>query len=131
MRYDVQIERDESGAWLARVPSVPGCHTYGRSLRQVRHRIGEALGLWIDDADQAELAFHYHLPSAIRSELARARAARQRAAAAGGASVWDSRVLWRTPTKLPSRPGPAEELPGACRRMRSNWRDRGCRQRSS
>ena len=82
MTYDVQIERDESGAWLARVPSVPGCHTYGRSLRQVRHRIGEALGLWIDDADQAELAFHYHLPSAIRSELARARAARQRAAAA-------------------------------------------------
>jgi predicted RNase H-like HicB family nuclease len=57
MTYTVKIERDESGAWIARVPEVPGCHTYGRSLRQAKHRIREALSLWVDDADRAELHF--------------------------------------------------------------------------
>ena len=28
-RYRLVIERDESGAWIGRVPEVPGCHTYG------------------------------------------------------------------------------------------------------
>ena len=52
-RYTVVYERDESGAWNAYVPEVPGCHTYGRSLRLARERIRETLGLWVDDADQA------------------------------------------------------------------------------
>jgi predicted RNase H-like HicB family nuclease len=81
MSYEVELERDESGAWLARVPSVPGCHTHGRSLRQAKNRIREALSLWVDDADQAELTFRYRLPSATQSELRRFRIARERATA--------------------------------------------------
>ncbi|MGQ0669714.1 MAG: type II toxin-antitoxin system HicB family antitoxin [Actinomycetota bacterium] len=76
--YEVVVERDESGAWLARVPSVPGCHTYGRTLDQARRRIREALGLWIDDADNADLAFELHLPAEVRRELVRAQALRER-----------------------------------------------------
>src|SRR5207237_4953955 len=34
--YRVEVKRDEDGAWIARVPHVPGCHTYGRTLAQVR-----------------------------------------------------------------------------------------------
>ena len=30
--YEVRLSRDENGAWLAKVPSVPGCHTHGRSI---------------------------------------------------------------------------------------------------
>ena len=82
MNYEVELERDESGAWLAKVPSVPGCHTYGRSLRQAKGRIREALSLWVDDADEAGLSFRYGLPSNARSELQRVRLMRQRAAAA-------------------------------------------------
>ncbi len=78
MTYEVVLERDESGAWLARVPSVPGCHTYGRTLEQARRRVREALGLWIDDADTADLTFELHLPAEVRRELVRTHALRER-----------------------------------------------------
>jgi predicted RNase H-like HicB family nuclease len=81
MSYEVELERDERGAWLARVPSAPGCHTHGRSLRQAKNRIRQALSLWVNDADEAELTFRYRLPSAAQSELRRVRIARERAAA--------------------------------------------------
>lgn len=78
MTHQVVLERDESGAWLARVPAVPGCHTYGRTLEQARRRIREALGLWIEGADDADLAFEVHLPAEVRRELTRAHALRER-----------------------------------------------------
>jgi predicted RNase H-like HicB family nuclease len=78
-QYTVIYERDSSGAWLARVPEVPGCHTYGRSLRQARERIREALGLWVDDADQAELLPKIRLPRRAQDAVRKARAARARA----------------------------------------------------
>jgi len=78
MSYRVVIERDETVAWLARVPSVPGCHTHGRTLEQVRRRIREALELWVDDAREAELRFEVRLPTAIRRELRLARSSRDR-----------------------------------------------------
>jgi len=77
--YTVKIERDETGAWVARVPEVPGCHTYGRSLRQAKRRIREALALWVDDADQAELSFDVRLPREAARSVARARTVRDAA----------------------------------------------------
>src|SRR5882724_2254605 len=42
-------ERDpESDAWLVSIKDIPGCHTYGRTLRQAETRIREALALWLD-----------------------------------------------------------------------------------
>lgn len=79
VNYTVKIQRDESGAWIARVPEVPGCHSYGRSLRQAKGRIREALSLWVDDADEAELAFDVRLPSAIRRKVTASRRAREAA----------------------------------------------------
>src|SRR5438105_8724101 len=38
-RYRVVLERDESRAWIATVPELPGCHTYGRSLVEAKRRI--------------------------------------------------------------------------------------------
>ena len=73
-------ERDESGAWLARVAELPGCHTYGRSIRQAKRRIREALELWVDDADQAELFPKIRLPRQAQSAVRKAKAARARAA---------------------------------------------------
>jgi predicted RNase H-like HicB family nuclease len=82
MIYRVVIERDETGEWLARVPSVPGCHTHGRTLEQVRRRIREALELWVDDARTADLRFEIRLPAAIKKELDHARTTRDRSARA-------------------------------------------------
>jgi predicted RNase H-like HicB family nuclease len=78
-RYTVIYERDESGAWLARVREVPGCHTYGRSIRQAQNRIREALGLWVDDAEQAELLPRIRLPRRAQDAVRKAKAARARA----------------------------------------------------
>ena len=77
-RYRFVIERDESGAWIGRVPDVPGCHTYGQTLAQLRRRIREALSLYVDDADSAELDEHLILPKDVRGALRRNEAARRR-----------------------------------------------------
>jgi predicted RNase H-like HicB family nuclease len=77
--YRVVIERDETGAWIANVRGVRGCHTYGRTLEQVRRRIREALSLWVDDADTAELLEEIRLPGAARQAIRRSSAARTRA----------------------------------------------------
>ncbi|MEX1046167.1 MAG: type II toxin-antitoxin system HicB family antitoxin [Actinomycetota bacterium] len=82
MTYEVVVERDETGAWIARVPKIRGCHTFGRSLRQARNRIREALALWVDDADRADLRFTVRLPSEVRGELRRVSGARARSEAA-------------------------------------------------
>ena len=80
------LERDESGSWIAHVPAVPGCHTHGRSLVEARRRVREALSLWVDDAEIAELVDDVRLPrdalAAVRqSNRARARLTRLRAEA--------------------------------------------------
>ena len=45
---------------------------------QTRERIREALGLWVDDADQAELVPDIRLPRRAQTAVRRARTARAR-----------------------------------------------------
>src|SRR5437016_14664193 len=85
--YRVDIGRDENGAWIATVAGVPGAHTYGRSLRQVRARAREALSLWVDDADDADIEFELHLPRDARATLRRAFSARKAAVQSQKASA--------------------------------------------
>ncbi len=77
--YRVVYELDESGHWTATVPSVKGCHSYGRSINEARTRVREALGLFVRDAERASLVDDVRLPAAVRDLVARARAARVRA----------------------------------------------------
>jgi predicted RNase H-like HicB family nuclease len=78
-RYRVVLEPDETGSWILRVPAVPGCHTYGRTLEQARRRVREALSVWVDDAESAELEEEVRLPLDARRALRRSRAARRQA----------------------------------------------------
>jgi predicted RNase H-like HicB family nuclease len=83
MKFTVIYELDEGG-WLARIPEVQGCHTWGRSLAEARRHIREALSVCVDafpDPDkvaaEAELEDHVRLPAAARKAVdgtARARA---------------------------------------------------------
>ena len=77
--HKIHLERDENGTWIVRSPDVPGFHTYGRSLRQAKNRAREALSLWIEDADDAELEFQIHLPKQMREATRGFRQARTRA----------------------------------------------------
>jgi predicted RNase H-like HicB family nuclease len=82
MSYRIVVDRDKAAMWIARVPSVRGCHSYGRTLEQVRSRIREALSLWVDDADKADLRFDVRLPATTRNGIRRAQQARARSAEA-------------------------------------------------
>jgi predicted RNase H-like HicB family nuclease len=47
-QFDVVIERDEDGFYVASVPQLPGCHTQARSLDEVTERIREAIELCLE-----------------------------------------------------------------------------------
>jgi predicted RNase H-like HicB family nuclease len=44
-QFDVVIERDAEGYYVASVPQIPGCHTQALSLDEVNERIREAIEL--------------------------------------------------------------------------------------
>ncbi len=76
------IERDKAGFWVASVREVKGCHSQGRSIQQARERIREALGLFVENADRAELVDHVKLPREARALVGMTKAAREKASAA-------------------------------------------------
>lgn len=50
-QFDVVIERDEDGYFVASVPLIHGCHTQARSLDEVMERIREAAELCFEVQD--------------------------------------------------------------------------------
>jgi predicted RNase H-like HicB family nuclease len=46
--YDVVVERDREGYYVASVPALPGCHTQARSLDELMERIKEAIELCLE-----------------------------------------------------------------------------------
>ncbi len=46
--FNVVIEKDAEGYYVASVPSLPGCHTQARSLDTLMKRIGEAIDLCLE-----------------------------------------------------------------------------------
>ena len=46
--YDVIIERDEDGYFIASVPSLKGCHTQAKSLDKLMERTREAIALCLE-----------------------------------------------------------------------------------
>ena len=46
--FDVVVEKDEEGYYIASVPALPGCHTQARSLDELDRRIREAIELCLE-----------------------------------------------------------------------------------
>jgi predicted RNase H-like HicB family nuclease len=46
--FDVVVERDEDGFYVASVPALPGCHTQARSLDDLMERVQEAIALQLE-----------------------------------------------------------------------------------
>ncbi len=46
--FDVIVERDEDGYYVASVPALRGCHTQAKSLDVLMSRIQEAIGLCLE-----------------------------------------------------------------------------------
>jgi predicted RNase H-like HicB family nuclease len=47
-QFDVVIERDSEGFYVAHVPQLPGCHTQAQSLDEVMLRVREAIELCLE-----------------------------------------------------------------------------------
>ena len=50
-QFDVVVERDSEGFYVASVPSLVGCHTQARSLDELMGRIREAIELCLEVQD--------------------------------------------------------------------------------
>lgn len=70
------IRRDSDGSWLVSFPQVPGAHTYGRSLSQLRRRIPEVMRLWELDPERVEIVESIYLPPTLKAAVERAWASR-------------------------------------------------------
>lgn len=46
------VYQDESGAWIAEVPSLRGCGSDGKTREEALARVREAIELWIEDAQE-------------------------------------------------------------------------------
>lgn len=57
--FDVVVEKDEEGYYVASVPVLPGCHTQARSLDELMTRIREAIALCLeaDEVPEEQLNF--------------------------------------------------------------------------
>ena len=57
--FDVVVERDEGGYYVASVPALRGCHTQAKSLDELMSRIQEAIELCleVEGEPKAELEF--------------------------------------------------------------------------
>jgi predicted RNase H-like HicB family nuclease len=52
-QFDVVVERDAEGYFVASVPALPGCHTQARSLDDLMARIQEAISLCLEVQGQS------------------------------------------------------------------------------
>lgn len=50
--FNVIIEKDEEGFYIASVPTLKGCHTQAKSLDVLMERIKEAIELCLDDQNK-------------------------------------------------------------------------------
>ena len=47
-QFDVIVEKDSAGFFVASVPALPGCHTQAKSLDALMERIREAIELCLE-----------------------------------------------------------------------------------
>ena len=47
-RFDVIIEKDSEGYFVASVPALPGCHSQGETREEALENIREAAELWLE-----------------------------------------------------------------------------------
>ena len=48
-QFNVVVEQDAEGNFVASVPTLPGCHTQARSLDELMSRIREAIELCLEE----------------------------------------------------------------------------------
>ena len=47
-KFNVVIEKDEDGYYIASVPALPGCHTQAKNMDELIERVKEAIELYLE-----------------------------------------------------------------------------------
>ena len=55
MKFEVIIEQDESGYYVAEVPALPGCFTQGKTVEEATGNIKEAIEGWLEVMNEKSL----------------------------------------------------------------------------
>lgn len=50
-QFNILVEKDADGYFVASVPALPGCHTQARSLDELMSRVREAIELYLEEQD--------------------------------------------------------------------------------
>jgi len=48
MKFNISIDRDEDGIWVAECPSIPGCVSQGKSKKEAVENVKEAIRLCLE-----------------------------------------------------------------------------------
>jgi predicted RNase H-like HicB family nuclease len=48
MTFNITINRDEDGVWIAECPSIPGCVSQGATKREAVENVKEAVALCLE-----------------------------------------------------------------------------------
>jgi len=48
MKFKVVIEKDETGYYVAEVPALPGCVSQGKTIKEAKSNIKEAIEGWLE-----------------------------------------------------------------------------------
>ncbi|MEM2051173.1 MAG: type II toxin-antitoxin system HicB family antitoxin [Thermoproteota archaeon] len=54
LEFDVVIIEDETGGYVASVPSLPGCHTQAETLDELMKNVQEAIQLYLETLEEDE-----------------------------------------------------------------------------
>lgn len=65
MRYRVLIEQDEDGAYVAEVPTLPGCLSQGNTRAEAIDNIKEAIAVYLESLQ----AHNEPIPPSINEEI--------------------------------------------------------------
>ena len=111
--YMAEVERDESGNWIASVPALRGVHTHARTLASLRRHLQDAIALWLEvglmdsgerdphvDRDRITVELEVKLPTKVRRAAETARRRREQARSAEREAIDSSRAAARALVEL-------------------------------
>ncbi len=76
-KYKAVFVWGRDGCWTVSIREVRGVHSQGRTIAQARGRVREALGLFVSDADRAELVDDIRVGPDVRRAIDLVRRAKR------------------------------------------------------